>query len=278
MSAKGDREMKPLEVALIGCGAIGGAVLDRLRSYPAVRIMGVVARTAGHAASAETLRRLGIDAPVVDSVPALGRRPDLCLECAGHGALTAHVIPSLQQGIPCLVASVGALAVDGAAQALEAAARAGGTRVELIAGAIGAIDALAAAREGGLDEVIYTGTKPAASWRGTPAEKAFDLSKLQEPALIFEGSAREAARLFPRNANVAATVALAGLGLDRTRTRLIADPGGRSNVHHLCAYGAFGEFEFTIRGKPLPGNPKSSALTAWSAVRAVCAQARFIVM
>lgn len=256
-----------LHVSMIGCGAIGVGVMELLKSDPEVALdMVIVPETALENAGA-TVRRLAPNARV--GVGLAGSRPDLLVECAGHRAIEEHIIPALESGIPCMVVSVGALSEPGLADKLEQAAQRGGTQVQLLSGAIGAIDALAAARIGGLESVVYTGRKPAGAWKDTPAEQAVDLDALTETAVIFEGSAREAARLYPKNANVAATLSLAGLGLDRTRVRLLADPHALENVHHVEAKGAFGGFELTMRGKPLAANPKTSALTVYSVVRAL---------
>jgi aspartate dehydrogenase len=228
---------------LIGCGAIGRVVLARLAGDPSVRITHVLETPARRA---ELQRELGDGVAVVSDLAATQGAIDCAIECAGHGAVVASVIPLLARGVDVALVSVGALAEEGLAERLEAAARIGG-----------------------LDEVIYTGRKPPLGCIGSPAEKAVDLKTLARPAVIFEGSAREAARLYPKNANVAATVSLAGLGLDRTRVTLIADPGVTRNVHRVAARGAFGDLDITLSNEPLPDNPKTSSLAAYSAVRAL---------
>ncbi len=246
---------------LLGFGAIGRSLYARLQGASGLRLTHIVVS----APKVQALQaELGSQVVVTAQVPA---DTPLLLECAGHTALNDHVQPALQRGVECAVLSVGALATPGLLEKLQQAAQQGGTRLHLLAGAIGGIDALAATRHAGLTEVVYTGCKPPVGWKGSPAEQRVDLDRLTEATVILEASAREAARLYPKNANVAATVALAGLGLDHTRVRLIADPHVSENIHDIDAYGAFGHMHLCMRGKPLPDNPKTSALTVLSALR-----------
>jgi aspartate dehydrogenase len=262
-----------LSVLFIGYGAISRYAIAKLAQDDRVKVRWVVdlPGAADHATIPGAPR-------VLHSIDELDERPDIAVEAAGHAALRAHGVKLLQLGIPLIAASVGALSDPALLAELEAAATDGKTRVELLPGAIGAVDALAAAKEGGLTQVLYTGRKPPMAWTGTPAEEKHDLANMKVATVFFEGSARDAARLYPKNANVAATLALAGLGLDETQVRLVADPAAPGNVHEIAVQGAFGKFEIRMEGKPLPDNPKSSSLTAMSVVRAVRNKVRPIAM
>ena len=254
-------------IALIGCGAIGSSVLELLSGDARLQVGWVLVPEITPAVG-ETAARLAPQALLLQALPG-DAVPDLLVECAGHAAIEEHVLPALARGIPAVIASIGALSAPGMAERVQAAAEAGKTQAQLLSGAIGGIDALAAARVGGLETVVYTGRKPPKAWSGTPAEQVCDLDSLTEAFCIFEGSAREAAQRYPKNANVAATLSLAGVGLDDTRVRLIADPGVTENIHHYQARGAFGRMEVTMVGNPLASNPKTSALTVYSVVRAL---------
>ena len=121
----------------------------------------------------------------------------------------------------------------------------------------------------GIDSVIYSSRKHPNAWRGTPAEKLVDLEHLTKPTIFFVGDARHAAMTFHQNANVAAVVALASIGFDRTQVTLTADPSATGNTHGIHAKGNFGEVTLTISGKTLADNPKTSMLAPLSFVRSL---------
>jgi len=253
-----------LSVGFIGYGAIARFVRPALSGIDA-RAALIIARPGREEAARQAL---GGESRVAGRLG--DERPDVVIDCAGHDALRQHGAEVLRAGVPLITVSVGALADAALHLALCEAARAGGTTLRLATGAIGALDALACARHGKLDEVTYIGRKPPAGWKGSAAEDVMSLDgPLDRAATHFEGTAREAALRYPKNANVAAAVALAGLGLDATRAQLIADPSIQANVHEVHARGDFGHLRFRIAGDTLPGNPRTSALAAMSVVAAL---------
>jgi aspartate dehydrogenase len=243
-----------MQIAVIGAGAIGRYVISRLQRDG----LGPAAVILRNPAQVE------LGCPAVGTVAALPPGITHLVDCAGHPGLIAHGPAALARGIDVVTVSLGALADDALAARLAEAAAAGQARLHLASGSVGGLDVLRAGAVGGLSRVRYTGRKQPAAWRGSPAETRLDLDRLTAPAIHFQGSARQAALAYPKNANVAAAVALAGLGFDATEVQLIADPAAPGNLHEVEAEGAFGRFRIEIMGAPLPDNPKSSGLAAMS--------------
>lgn len=257
--------MKSFSLGMIGFGAIGRSLVDRLNSNPGDLDL-TVTTLVRRAPESNSFANLTF----VTSVEGLLRsKPDLVVECASQKALVQHGPAVLAAGIDLVAASIGALSQPEFEQQLDAAAQKGSARLILPAGAVAGIDGLTAAKLAGLTSVTYVSRKPPGAWKGTHAEILCDLDGLEKETLLFEGTAREGSRLFPKNANVAATVALAGLGLDDTRIQVIADPAVDRNCHEVEAEGAFGTLSLRLANFPSPDNPKTSFLTVLSLERAV---------
>jgi aspartate dehydrogenase len=248
-----------MRVGLIGLGAIGRGVIHLLGAEDDVELVGALVADPGKS-------RARGGPPIYGSLDdLLEQRPEVVVELAGHAALRCHGPQVLRAGIDLIVVSVGALADPDVEVAIVEAARAGSSRVIVASGAIGALDAIAAAAVcGGLTRVTQTTRKPARALL-EPAEAA----KLVEPRELFRGSAREGALRFPESINVAAAVSLAGIGLDRTEVRLIADPNVDRNSHEVVAQGDFGDLRFEIRNIPTDANPRTGRLVAMSIVHAL---------
>ncbi|MDP1840075.1 MAG: DUF108 domain-containing protein, partial [Reyranella sp.] len=144
------------------------------------------------------------------------------------------------------------------------AAEKSGARLRLPSGAIAGLDGLLAMRLGTLSKVKYVSIKPPHAWTGTPAETEFDLPSIKEPTVIFRGKPADAGRLYPKNANLAVTVALCGAGLEHTEIELVADPTlpPGTNASRLEVVSDSGEMSMQRLGRAMPDNPKTGVLTA----------------
>ena len=243
----------PLRVGFIGLGTIGQGVAHLLdeRGIDRIEIIGALVR--------DPSRPRSVDTPLFATLDQLlALKPDVVVEIAGHDGLREHGPATLRAGFNLIAVSVGVLAHDEVHQALLDAAEEGGTHMKVASGAIGALDAIAAARLGGLERVTHTVRKPPSTLLGP------DAAPLSAPQTVFSGFAREAAIKFPESVNVTAAVSLAGLGLDRTQVEIIADPGVTRNQHEITADGAFGQLRFEVRGIPTDENPRTGRLVAMS--------------
>jgi aspartate dehydrogenase len=243
----------PLRVGFIGLGTIGQGVVHLLeeRGIDSIDIVGALVR--------DPTRPRKVEIPLVATLDQLlALRPDVVVEIAGHDGLREHGPATLRSGFNMIAVSVGVLAHDEVYQALLEAAEEGGTRMKVASGAIGALDAIAAARLGGLDRVTHTVRKPPSTLLGN------DAPPLSAPQTVFSGVAREAAIKYPASVNVTAAVSLAGLGLDRTQVEIIADPAVTRNQHEITAEGSFGQLRFEVQGIPTDENPRTGRLVAMS--------------
>jgi aspartate dehydrogenase len=254
-------------VGLIGYGGIAKDVVAALReSGSSVTVAAALCRPGRAGQAHAALPGIAIVETLGDL---LARKPKMVAEVAGQQAVNEHGPEVLRRGFDFLVISIGALAEPQLLARLKAAAVEGKSSLLLPAGAIGGIDAIAAMRVGGLTTVRYRSRKPPAAWRGSPAEKVTDLDKLTSRTVLYRGHAGEAALRYPQNANVAAAVALAGLGFENTEVELVADPEAPGNVHEIEAEGAAGKFAISLQGRPSKTNPKTSMLAALSVARAL---------
>ena len=247
-----------LRVGLIGCGAIGSVVARELSG-------GAVER-----AELTAVFDLVVDHPLgVQDRESLLSRSDVVVEAAGHGALRAHGVAVRESGTDLLVVSIGALADEDLESQLR---QAEGGHLFLCTGAIGGLDILRAAMLfGPLEEVAISSTKPAAAlsrpWMGEDVLDA--LANGSEPVTVFDGPAREACARFPESANVTATLSLATVGFDRVRVQMVGDPEATGVRHVVSASGVAGNYELSFENAASPDNPRTSAVTAYSVLRAL---------
>ena len=252
-----------MRLGIIGHGAIGRQVVEagRRGTLAGVDIAAVLVRTP---------RQEPLDAPLIHEPDRFFEaQPDVVLECAGHQAVRDHGSRCLERGADLVLTSIGALTDDALRIRLENAARSAGKRLVLASAGIGALDILSAAAVGGLDRVVMTVRKDPSAWYGTEAESLCDLAHLRASFVVYDGPVREGARRYPQNVNIAAAVALAGIGLDRTRLTIVADPTIRTHVVEIEAAGAFGSFRFLEDVTPSADNPKTGKLVAMAVVKTI---------
>ena len=255
-----------LSMGLGGFGAIGGALARRLdQGLPGLRLVAVSARDVARAE--ERIAELATPVPVVP-LAELAALADVVVECAPAAVFRAVAEPAIEAGRIFVPVSVGQLLEH---SDLALMAERSGARIIVPTGALLGLDAVRAAAEGEIRTVTMVTRKPPKGLAGAPylEEHGIDLEGLTEPLKVFEGSAREGARGFPANVNVAAALSLAGIGPDRTRLEIWADPHVRRNTHLIVVEADSARFEMQIANVPTAENPRTGRITALSVIVAL---------
>lgn len=252
-------------IGIVGCGAIGRALLKAVESGKlCVRIAGVTSRR--EKSAREFLSTLN-HPPHYLSQAELIAASDLVVEAAGGAVVPQLAEAVFAAGKDLMVISVGALLDH--PEIIERS-RATGCRLFVPSGAIAGLDGIKSACVGQITHVTMTTRKPPNGLEGAPylVQNAISLVGLQEEKEVFSGTAREACKGFPANVNVSAAVSLAGIGPDRTRIRILAVPGLQRNCHDIEVEGEFGRLHVHIENVPSE-NPKTGKLTALSIIRSI---------
>jgi len=260
-----------MRVGIIGGGSIARLFLEHIRrgDLGDAQVVAIAGRS--DASRGRSLAQEYGVAFAAGSEELVAQRPDVVVEAASHEAVRDYAEELLKQGIAVIVLSAGALCDDALRARLERAAHESGALLYVPSGGIAGLDALKAACIAGVDEVTIAVTKPAAAWKGIAyVEKlGVDLDGLREPYVLFEGTAREGVPHFPANVNIAAVLSMAGIGFDRTRLKVVADPALKYNTHYIDIKGKSGNISIKLENVPAPDNPKTAWLACYSALAAL---------
>ncbi|CAN1542437.1 COG1712 Predicted dinucleotide-utilizing enzyme [Burkholderiaceae bacterium] len=252
-------------LVIIGYGAIAAELIGRLREkYGPDCEVAVLLR-----ADSPSRSKLPSGVASLTSLDEVQQfKPDLVVEAAGHHAVHQYAHACLLAGLSFVAVSVGAMADEAFFNQLCQAAEQGGAKLIFPSGAIGALDYIRAVRDLPDTKVVYESRKPPSAW-ADELQRLGIAQPLTEDVVLFDGHAREAALRYPQNLNVAASLALAGTGFERTLVRIVVDPQAKGNTHLVHATGAFGEMHADITNRPSPDNPKTSWVVGLSLLATV---------
>ena len=269
-----------MRVSLIGCGAIGSELAVAIDSGK-VGSATLVALfdTIEEAAQKLRLRLRNDNVAIFSNFSELTsssefKVSDIVIEAASQAAAKNFSKRIVECKKDLLLMSVGALADELFLSQLLSVVSQNGNHIYIPSGAIAGIDAIKSVK-GMLDSVTLTTTKNPRALAGAPFFNSDPtrLNSMKKKTLIYQGTAADALNKFPANINVAAVLSLAGIGIQETNVKIVADPHITVNQHQIEAAGTFGEMAITVRSIPTPNNPKTSLLAVLSAIeclRSIC--------
>ncbi len=260
-----------LRVAIIGCGAIGAVLAQAIDEGRAGKVELAWLHDFEPEKSEALAKKLSLKPRIARSAAEIysDKTVGLVIEASSQLAVEQYSLDILRSGKDIMVMSVGAFADEELLRTVRNAAEQSGRRVYIPSGAVLGIDGVKAAELGGIKKVTLTTRKPSTTLAYSVylEKRGINLKRLKKPRVVFEGSAREAVKAFPRSVNVAATLSLAGIGLDKTKVRIVADPKLNRNIHEIRVLGKAGELVTEARNVSFSDSPKTSYLAALSAIQ-----------
>ena len=255
-------------ITIIGCGSIGGTLARFLETMDEVELVHMY-DTKKEAVDA--LMRECQKLRYADNPEDAFEKSDLVVEAASQAAVHEFAPRALEMGKSVVVMSAGAFMEGDFKEKCRILAKQKGCKVYLASGAVCGVEGICAAAASDIDEVIIMSYKPPGAFRDVKylKKKGIDIDAIKRPKVIFSGHAKDAVKHFPRNINVAATLSLAGIGIEHTVVKIVIDPKAKLNTHRIIAKGKFGEIECWTRNAPFPENPRTSYLAALSLISAV---------
>jgi aspartate dehydrogenase len=241
-----------MKLGIIGCGAIGSDVAraaDSMNEVEKIYIFDIDKK------SEEILNKV-IKKSERKNVKDFLSKVDVIFEAASQKAVKEYAVDILKAGKDIVIMSAGILFDDKFRMNLEKIAKEKKCKIYLPSGAVCGIDGILSANVDTIDEVTLVTTKPPESLN----------KEVNKRTIIYKGNAREAVKKFPRNINVAANLSIAGVGLDKTKVEIVADPVATRISHKILAHGKFGRLRAEVENMPNPRNPGSSYMASLSAI------------
>lgn len=260
--------MRKLKIGIVGCGAIGSSLAEEivsgLRDFAGLAALYDIRAEKSELLSKRLVKNTKF---CVANLDALIRKSDLVIESSCAQAAWEIARKSLSSGRRVMVMSVGGMV--GHLDELYVLARKYNAQAYFPSGAISGIDALKAANIAGVQKVVLTTRKHPDAFKGVEyVERKFRnaLKGLKKDKVLFSGTAAAAVKYFPQNVNVAAVLGLAGVGMYKTKVRIIASPDVRKNIHEVLIESSAAKIFTRTENILHPQNPKTSYLAVLSAM------------
>ncbi len=241
-----------MKLGIIGCGAIGSDVAKAAETIDEIEKIYLFDIDKKAEQNLCKIIKIAEIKPVLDYLD----KVDVVFEAASQQAVREYASSILNAHKDIIIMSVGCLFEDKFRIELEKIAKKKHCKIYLPSGAVCGIDGILSASVDIIDEVTLVTTK-------SPKSLGKSVNKR---TVVFEGSARDAVKMYPRNINVAANLSIAGVGLDKTKVEIVADPVATRISHKILAHGKFGRLRAEVENMPNPNNPESSYMASLSAI------------